>query len=131
MSPEQARGLAVDSRSDLFSLALVLFNASSGRTLYSGNSNFELLNRAAAGLTSVDRVHLAELPPGLGEVLTRALQQAPENRFQTAEEFWAALSAVGVPATADAVQRLMDAMFHDALAEEVQRFSGQTGRVGT
>jgi serine/threonine protein kinase len=87
MSPEQVRGLAVDARSDIFSLGAVLYEMLSGRRAFRGNT-------AADTLTAI----LKEDPPALGTALDsgvspalarivgRCLEKAPEERFQSARD---------------------------------------------
>jgi hypothetical protein len=125
MSPEQARGLEVDARSDLFSLGLVLFTACSGETLYRGTSNYDLLTRAAEGLSPAEWDRVQRLPPVLSKLLQRALQPDPKGRFQSAEEFSHAIpSGAG---TASGMQQLMEALFKDDFARERARFTGAVG----
>jgi len=87
MSPEQARGQAVDARSDLFSLGLVLYHCLSGEMLYSGNNDLEVLHRAAAGLLLDDFARIRNLPDPAPQILERALALDPNDRFQNAAEF--------------------------------------------
>jgi tRNA A-37 threonylcarbamoyl transferase component Bud32 len=122
MSPEQARAGQVDRRSDLFSLGMTLYTALTGETLYEGSSSFELLTRAGNGLTQADFDEVADLPQGLGAVLTRALQMDPAARYADAEEFARAIAACGTPATSNEVQALIDSLLHDELASETDRF---------
>ena len=49
MSPEQARGIDIDGRADLFSLGLVIFYCLTGEILYRGETTYELLVKAATG----------------------------------------------------------------------------------
>lgn len=93
MSPEQARGLAVDARADLFSLGLVLYYCLTGRALYTGGTTYELLLKAAVGPGDDEFVQLQALPDPCGTLLRRALQVKPDDRFQTAREFGDAVSA--------------------------------------
>jgi hypothetical protein len=87
MSPEQARGQAVDARSDLFSLGLVLYYCLSGELLYAGQNDLEVLHRAAGGLLRDDFARIRQLPDPAPQILERALAQDPNHRFQTAAEF--------------------------------------------
>ncbi|MBL8951502.1 MAG: serine/threonine protein kinase [Myxococcaceae bacterium] len=125
MSPEQARGLPVDNRSDLFSLGLVLFTACAGEPLYRGNSNYELLTRAAEGLGQDELQRVSRLPAPLAELLVRVLQFDPNNRFSSAEEFSNALP-VGQVGSAAAMQQLMEALFKGDFTAERQRFSASS-----
>ena len=77
MSPEQARGLAVDARSDLFSLGLVMYYALTNEQLYPGESTFDQLMKAATGPRTEHLRLLADLPPVSTSVLARALAVDP------------------------------------------------------
>lgn len=122
MSPEQARSLPVDARSDLFSLGLVMFTACAGEPLYRGTSNYDLLTRAAEGLSEAEWERVRKLPPAVAELLQRALQFDPKNRYASAEEFGRAIPAAQVGSAAT-MQQLMEALFRDDFLQERARFS--------
>ncbi len=123
MSPEQARALPVDPRSDLFSLGMVLATALGGEPLYSGNNVYDLMTRAAAGPTDADRQRVRETCGPLTDVVLRALSVDPQDRFADAEAMARALAAVGPAATTAELQALMEALFAPAFADERQRFA--------
>ena len=123
MSPEQARALEVDARSDLFSLGMVLYSAATGRPLYSGNTSFELINRAGLGPTPEDLKRVAALPPPLAGLVARALEVDPERRYRNADEFARAVAQGGGIGTAAALQALMEALFTDDFGAESARLS--------
>jgi hypothetical protein len=109
MSPEQARGQAVDHRSDLFSLAHVLYYALTGQLLYTGANDLDVLYRAASGLTAADLEDIRKLPDPAAGILEKALAFEPAERFQSAAEFADALAAhasAGKGTTARAMQTL-------------------------
>ncbi len=117
MSPEQARGQAVDHRSDLFSLGHVLYYCLSGELLYTGENDLDVLYRAASGITSEDLTRLRRLPDPAASVLEKALAFEPAERFQSAAEFADALAAHasgGKGATA----RMMQQLFGDELRRQ-------------
>jgi eukaryotic-like serine/threonine-protein kinase len=87
MSPEQARGDAVDLRSDLFSAAVVLHYCLTAQFLYRDETMFNRLVRAASGPAVAEFNQLAELPPMAADVLKKALALEPDRRYQTAREF--------------------------------------------
>jgi hypothetical protein len=126
MSPEQARGLPVDPRADLFSLGLVLYTAFTGETLYRGVTNYDLLTRAGEGLGKREWDQVNGLPAELAELLFKALQPDPKRRFQSAEEFSRAIPSGGV-APAAAMQKLMEDLFKEAFASERSRFVSAPG----
>jgi Protein kinase domain len=117
MSPEQARGQAVDHRSDLFSLGHVLYYCLAGELLYTGENDLDVLYRAANGITPDDRARLRKLPDPAASVLEKALAFEPAERFQSAAEFADALAAHasgGKGATA----RMMQLLFGDELRRQ-------------
>ena len=94
MSPEQVLGEKVDSRSDLFSAGVVLYQLLTGHLPFDG----ETLISVAYKITkteppSLDKVR-PDLPLSLRRIVERSLKKQPEKRFQTGEEFAAALSGV-------------------------------------
>jgi predicted Ser/Thr protein kinase len=93
MSPEQLMGLGVDQRTDLFSLAVVLFEMATGRRPWESTNPFEIL------LASVRRVPRADdidsrVPSSLGELIHTGLAADPAMRYQTAAEMAHALAHV-------------------------------------
>lgn len=123
MSPEQARALEVDFRSDLFSLGMVLTFAALGRTLYQGDSVLELMNRAAVGPTAADLEVVRAGAGPLAGFLVTALAVDPALRFQTAAAMASALAQAVPAAPAMELEALMRELFQDELESERQRFS--------
>ncbi len=122
MSPEQARGIDVDRRADLFSLGLVIFYCLTGSVLYQGDTTYELLVKAATGPGPQELARIAALPPPCNAILSRALQIDPSRRFQSAAEFSAAIAPHigGGPAAAATTMR---ALFGDDFRMEEARFA--------
>lgn len=124
MSPEQARALPVDLRSDLFSLGMVLVSALTGEPLYSGNDMYELITRAGAGPTAADLQRVTAQCGVLAPVILKALSVDPAGRYPDAEAFAQALLATGARvATASELQALMETLFGAQLAQDRQRFA--------
>src|SRR5262249_6815007 len=123
MSPEQARGVDVDARADLFSLGLVMYYCLAGDVLYKGNTTYELLVKAATGPGAEDLARIAARPAPSDDLVSRALQVDPAQRFATAAEFAAAIPphVGGGPAEA---ARLMRTLFAEDFRREEGRFSG-------
>ncbi len=108
MSPEQARGERADSRSDIFSFGCVLYEMLSTRRAFAGDSKIEtlhaILKENPPDLAACGR----DVPPALDRLVTRCLEKAPENRFQTARDLVFALEnqtegfarSIDVPAAA-------------------------------
>lgn len=92
MSPEQARGLdPVDSASDQYSLASMLFELLTGHEPYPGNDVDSVLSSVARGRFPMLAESLAHVPKGLDDVLARATAFLPRDRFSSVHEFAEAL----------------------------------------
>jgi hypothetical protein len=118
MSPEQARGQAVDHRSDLFSLGHVLYYCLAGDLLYTGENDLDVLYRAANGITPEDLTRIRRLPDPAAAVLEKALAFEPAERFQSATEFADALAA-HASGGKGATTRMIQQLFGDELRRQV------------
>ncbi|RZK98222.1 MAG: serine/threonine protein kinase [Methylobacterium sp.] len=91
MPPEQAKGGAIDQRTDVFSLGVVLWEALAGRRLFKGETELETLNRLLFEPIPTLRIHDPEIPEVIEAVVMRALDRNPLERYGSAAEFADAL----------------------------------------
>ncbi|HXR40017.1 MAG TPA: protein kinase [Terracidiphilus sp.] len=97
MSPEQVRGGTVDSRSDLYSFGITLYESLTGRKPFQADTSFSVLN-AQLNEAPVPPIEVnTGLSPELNSIVLRALAKSPADRFQTAQEFHDALKALREP----------------------------------
>ena len=87
MSPEQAQGIkAVDHRSDLWSLGVIVFQILTGRLPFESEALGDLLVKIIVAPPPMPSHLVNDLPSGLDEWWTKASQRDPNHRFQTAKE---------------------------------------------
>jgi len=86
MSPEQARGEPLDSRSDLFSLGSVLYTMCVGRAPFRAQSAFGVLHRISESVPTAIRELVPETPSWLCEIIGKLHAKDPGDRFQSAGE---------------------------------------------
>ena len=131
MSPEQIRGRAVDGRSDLFSLAALLYESLCGVRPFAGE-DLTALVYSVVHETPVPISKRAEgIPRGLDEFFDTALAKDPADRFQSGREFRQALERAGEGKPSDAFEStLVEPRAAEAVRPLVRTKSGVSTRFG-
>ncbi len=110
MSPEQAAGESeLDHRSDEYSLAVVGYQMLAGRMPFDSTSVQSILFKQMTETAPPIETIRPDVPPALSAALTRALSKKPEDRYQSMEEFAAAIPTPGGGAGQTGVRRTLDA----------------------
>src|SRR5664280_1296452 len=104
MSPEQAQGRELDARSDIYSLAVILYEAITGKLPFNAQTPMEYIQKHVLErpIPLSERAPELSLPVGLEAVVAKALAKKPDERWQSAAEFATALHGVLVGTSAEA-----------------------------
>ncbi|WP_438020487.1 protein kinase [Sorangium sp. So ce315] len=108
MAPEQLRGAPLTRRADIYAASVVLWEALTGRRLFTGECDAEIFGRILEGVVQPPSA-FGDVPRALDEVVLRGLERDPERRFATALEMAAALEEALPPASPRAVGAWVEA----------------------
>ena len=102
MSPEQAQGERIDSRSDIYALGVVVYQLLTGQQLFRATTPMGIVRKHLTETPPLVRLTRPDIPEGADKVVQKALAKRPDDRYQTASEFVAALSAAAGQPTSTA-----------------------------
>ena len=86
MSPEQAEGKALDQRTDIFSLGVLLYQMATGSLPFQGDTQISTITSILRDVPTPITQIRGEIPWHLGRIVRRALEKDPERRYQTAKD---------------------------------------------
>jgi len=94
MAPEQAMGKALDARADQYALACIAFEMLTGRVPFKADTPLAVLHQHVAVPPEPVTSFIGGLPPGVDDVLSKALAKDPKQRYESCTGLVSALAAV-------------------------------------
>ncbi|MBQ4361279.1 MAG: serine/threonine protein kinase, partial [Proteobacteria bacterium] len=112
MSPEQARGEALDARTDLFSLGVVFYEMLTGLRPFEGTSDLQSIEKIKTAEPPAITDLRADVPAALERIINRALSKSPEGRYKDADAFYEEVEDFMLDAGLKTKSRDLVAAFH-------------------
>ena len=94
MAPEQATGLPIDARSDVYSCGVLLFHAVTGRAPFTGATPIDVIVQVTQEPPPRPSTLLPSIHPKLEAIILKTLAKLPDDRFQSARELGRELAAI-------------------------------------
>jgi serine/threonine-protein kinase len=122
MSPEQARGLAIDSRSDIFAAGIMLFELTTGRRLFKGADQLDTIRLICDTVYPRPTELVPGYPAELDRIVMKALAKPLAERYQSAREMQADLEAFirneRLAVSSSTTSAWMQSLFAESLAQQ-------------
>ncbi|MBL8946529.1 MAG: protein kinase [Myxococcales bacterium] len=125
MSPEQCRGEALDRRSDVFAVGVLLWEMLTGARMRTGDSEIALMRQIADGDAPSPKALRPDLHGELEAIVMQALARDPARRWPSAEALQRALEDFAHDARLVVAPRTIAAMMQALFAEEIERESSE------
>ncbi len=93
-SPEQAKGLVVDCRTDIYSLGIVMYEMVTGKVPFDAESSISIAMMHIQQPIILPKKIITDLPEPVNKVILKAVEKEPINRFQTSEEMVQAINII-------------------------------------
>ncbi|WP_164017870.1 serine/threonine protein kinase [Pyxidicoccus trucidator] len=119
MSPEQANGHSIDARSDLFALGVVMWELLTGKRLFKGESDLMTLRLVKDCQVPRPSQLNPKLPPGLDEILLKALATTPDGRYPDCGAFRLALEDYALNLRLPSSSAHLSAYLREVYAERI------------
>jgi len=131
MSPEQCRSARIDNRSDLFSLGIVLYELTTGRRLYSTKKlgEFEVLRQICDEPVKRPSELRRNYPQPIEDIVLKALEKEPENRFNTADDMSRSLRNAGEELGLELSREKLVEFVNERFSSEIKAAQGERERL--
>jgi serine/threonine protein kinase len=116
MAPEQLSSGEISRRVDVYAMGVVLWELLTGKRLFAGESDEQLVVRILVGAKEPPSRRAPEVPADLDAIVMRALSKSPEDRFGSAREMADALMRIVTPAFPPTVGEWVEVLARDALS---------------
>ncbi|WP_455197961.1 serine/threonine protein kinase, partial [Kaarinaea lacus] len=94
MAPEQVRAKTIDSRTDIYTLGIIMYEMLTGSAPYTGDESMAVLFQHVEGKAHAPRHFNPDIPESLEAIIMKAMAVSPDDRFQTFDEMRTQLEAV-------------------------------------
>ena len=121
VAPEQLKGEAIDRRTDVYAVSVMLWEILTLQRLFKGDTEWEVMNRVMNSAIVAPSTHAPELSKELDELVMRGLAADPRDRFATAREMAIALERVAPQASTREVAEFVEHVAGDALKKRAQQ----------
>ncbi len=136
MAPEQVQGLEVDARTDIFALGTVLYELTTRKRLFKGDSDMATIKLVSEARFDPPHRVRADYPPRLEEIVLKALARDPADRYADAREFATALENYLKETRSEPTQAQLANYVREIFVDELETieeilgdgYAGPTGR---